>query len=127
LRRYTDLLCHQQIRSWLSRNEGRAGEPLGEEEVLLRVSAAEAAASAAGRAERASRSHWLSVYLLDKKDSVWEAVVLDRKGNRGTVLIPALGLETQVSFRGTEEPNDKVSVKVTSVKIPEGEIIFCLA
>jgi exoribonuclease-2 len=125
LRRYTDLLCHQQIRSWLSRNEGRAGEPLGEEEVLLRVSAAEAAASAAGRTERASCSHWLSVYLLDKKDSVWEAVVLDRKGTRGIVLIPALGIETQVSLRGAEEPNDKVSLKAASVKIPEGEINFC--
>jgi hypothetical protein len=52
---------------------------------------------------------------------------LDRKGNRGIVLIPALGLETQVSLRGAEEPNDKISLKAASIKIPEGEAGFCLA
>jgi len=129
LRRYTDLLCHQQIRAWLNRNEGRGEEPLTEEEVLFRVSAAEAAAAAASRAERASRAHWLAVYLLEKmpeKDTMWEAVVLDRKGNKGTVIIPALGLETQVSMRGTEKPNDSVTLALSSVKIPEGEAGFAL-
>jgi len=129
LRRYTDLLCHQQIRAWLNRNEGRGEEPLSEEEVLFRVSAAEAAASAASRAERASRAHWLAVYLserLDEKDLVWEAVVLDRKGAKGTVLIPSLGIETQVSLRGTEKPNDAVGLKLLWVKIPEGESGFGL-
>jgi len=129
LRRYTDLLCHQQIRAWLNRNEGRGEEPLTEEEVLFRVSAAEAAAAATNRAERASRAHWLAVYLLEKlreKDTVWEAVVLDRKGNKGIVIIPALGLETQVSMRGTEKPNDRVTLALSSVKIPEGEAAFVL-
>ena len=131
LRRYTDLLCHQQIRAWLNRNEGRGEEPLDEEEVLLRVSAAEAAAAATSRAERASRAHWLAVYFLDKLDKKdtggWEAVVLDRKGNRGTVVIPALGLETQVNMQGTEKPNDIIELKLLSVKIPEGEAGFALA
>ena len=131
LRRYTDLLCHQQIRAWLNREEGRGDEPLAEEEILLRVSAAEAAAAAASRAERVSRAHWLAVYLSEKKDADnaarWEAVVLDRKGNKGTVIIPAMGIETQVNLHGTEEPNDKVNIKLSSVKIPEGEVSFVLA
>ena len=69
---------------------------------------------------------------MDKKRSAginaetWEAVVLDRKGSRGTVIIPALGLETQVSLRGNEEPNDRVSVSISSVKIPEGEVQFVI-
>ncbi|MCL2382280.1 MAG: RNB domain-containing ribonuclease [Treponema sp.] len=130
LRRYTDLLCHQQIRAWRNRSEGRGEEPLDEEEVLFRVSAAEAAAAAASRAERASRAHWLAVYLsdkLNKKDLLWQAVVLDRKDNKGTLIIPALGLETHVSMRGSEKPNDTVSVRLLSVKIPEGEAGFALA
>ena len=75
----------------------------------------------------------MAVYLSDKKGSadneaaLWEAVVLDRKGNRGTVIIPALGLETQVSLRGTEQPNEKIRLKLISVKIPEGEAGFALA
>ena len=142
LRRYTDLLCHQQIRARLN------GSPLlGDEEILFRAAAAEAAAAAASRAEKASRAHWMAVYLSLRKDSggdtsgsdavgggaigsgavIWEAVVLDRKGNKGTVVIPALGLETQVSLRGTEEPNEKIRLKLISVKIPEGEAGFSLA
>jgi exoribonuclease-2 len=128
LRRYTDLLCHQQIRARLG------GAPLlGEEEILLRAAAAEAAATAASRAERASRAHWMAVYLSSKKDAIdseapiWEAMVLDRKGNKGTAIIPALGLETQVSLRGTEQPNDKIRLKLISAKIPEGEASFSLA
>jgi len=126
LRRYTDLLCHQQIRSFLS-----GQELLSEEEILFRVTAAEAAASAASRAERASRAHWMAVYLSDKKESdnkdeTWDGVVVDRKGNRGIVIIPSLGLETQVNLRGNEEANDKVRLIISSVKIPEGEAGFAL-
>ena len=131
LRRYTDLLCHQQIRAWLAGEEGRGEGPLDEEEVLLRVSAAEAAAATTTRAERASRAHWLAVYLLDKLEKKepgeWEGIVLDRKGSKGTAVIPALGLETQVNLKGTEKPNDKVLLKLLSVKIPEGEAGFVLA
>ena len=124
LRRYTDLICHQQIRACIGAGVYSGLKPLTEEEVLFRVSAAEAAASAAIRAERASRSHWLAVYLSDKKSSLWDGIVLDRKGNRGTVIIPALGLETQVSLRGNEEPNNEIKLSLTSVRIPEGEAVF---
>ena len=119
LRRYIDLLAHQQIRAFL-KNE----TVLSEEEILFRLSAADAAAFATVKAERASRAHWLAVYLADKKDSLWEAVVLDSKGSRLTVLIPALGLETQVNFQGKAEPNEHINLTCVSVKIPEGEIIF---
>ena len=126
LRRYTDLLCHQQIRAWLAQSEGKDSKPLGEEDVLLRVSAAEASAIAATKAERASRAHWLAVYLSDKKGSVWDAVVLDRKGNKGTVLIPALGIETQLTLSGSETYNDAVKVSVSSVQIHKREVSFVL-
>jgi len=126
LRRYTDLVCHMQIRAWLNREAGGGFNPLEEDEILFRASAAEAAASAATRAERASRAHWIAVFLSGKKDSLWDGVVLDRKGARGTVIIPALGLETQVNLRANEEPNENVRLSLSSVKIPEGELGFIL-
>jgi exoribonuclease-2 len=119
LRRYLDLLAHQQIRAYLK------GAPLlSEEEILFRVTSADGAASSTVKAERASRTHWTAVYLADKKDSLWEAVVLDCKSSRGTVIIPALGIETQVSLQGKAEPNEPVSLVCLSAKIPEGEWIF---
>jgi exoribonuclease-2 len=119
LRRYTDLLCHQQIRAFL-----KGGALLGEDEVLLRVSAAEAAALAASKAERASRAHWTAVYLSGRKGSSWAGIVLDRKGNRGVVFVPALGLETQVNIRGNLEPNDTVALVLKSADISEGAVVF---
>ncbi|MDR0526144.1 MAG: RNB domain-containing ribonuclease [Spirochaetaceae bacterium] len=119
LRRYTDLLAHQQIRAFL-----RGESPLGEEEVLLRLGAGEAAASGVSQAERASRDHWLAAYLSDKKGSQWQGVALEKRGPRTLVLIPDLGLETQVSVRGKIEPNESITLTLGSVKIPEGEAVF---
>ncbi|MDR2634112.1 MAG: RNB domain-containing ribonuclease [Treponema sp.] len=119
LRRYTDLLAHQQIRAFL-----RQEAPLGEEELLLRLGAGEAASLASVQAERASRSHWIAVYLSDKKGSSWEGVMLEKRGNRSLVMIPALGLETQVLVKQDREPNEPVSLVLAAVRIPEMDMVF---
>ncbi|MDR3334347.1 MAG: RNB domain-containing ribonuclease [Treponema sp.] len=121
LRRYTDLLAHQQIRAFL-----RGETPLGEDEVLLRLAAGEAAASTVVQAERASRAHWTAVYLADKKGSEWEGIVMEKRGGRAVVMIPALGLETQVGMKETHEPNEPLILTLSSVKINEGEAIFII-
>jgi exoribonuclease-2 len=122
LRRYTDLLAHQQIRAWL-----RGRQPLDEDGVLLALAAGEAAAAATVQAERASRAHWTAVFLSDKKDSPWEGVVMEKRGSRVAALIPSLGLETQVAAGSDSAPNDTLSLVLSSVKIPESEAIFALA
>jgi exoribonuclease-2 len=124
LRRYTDLLAHQQIRAIL----GRApSPPLEEEALLLRLSAAEASAQANTQAERASRAFWTAVYLSGKKDSPWQGITLEKRGPRSLFLIPALGLETLVPVKGDLEPNERVSLTLKSVRIPEGEANFTLS
>jgi exoribonuclease-2 len=124
LRRYTDLLAHQQIRAALGTGAYRDIPPLDEDAALQALAAGEAAAAASNRAERASRAHWTAVYLAGKKDSEWDGVVLEKKGNRAVVLIPALGLETQAAMGGDVEPNDPVRLKLAAVRVPEGEIQF---
>jgi exoribonuclease-2 len=119
LRRYTDLLAHIQIRTFL-----RGGKTLPADELMARMSAGEAASIAVTQAERASRNHWLMVYLSGKKDSVWDAIALEKKGNRWMVIIPALALETQVPLRGAIAPNDPLRLILKSVNIPKGESIF---
>jgi exoribonuclease-2 len=118
LRRYTDLLAHLQIRSFFR------GNPLGADEVSARLGAGEAAASAVTQAERASRNHWLMVYLNDKKGSVWDAVALEKKGNRWAVIIPALALETQALLDNDVAVNDTVQLTLRSVNIPQGQAVF---
>jgi exoribonuclease-2 len=127
LRRYTDLLAHQQIRAALRTGCYADREPLTEDEVLLALSAGDVAAQATVQAERASRAHWLAVYLavyLDKQDSRWEGVVLERKSGRAVVSIPVLGLETQVPLKTNAGPNEPVQLRLVSVRIPEAELVF---
>ncbi|MDR1858208.1 MAG: RNB domain-containing ribonuclease [Treponema sp.] len=119
LRRHGDLLAHIQIRALL-----RGDSPLSTEEVLERISAGEIAAAAVARAERASRHHWTMVYLSGKKDSVWDAVALEQKGNRWAAIIPALALETQVPLRREVAPNDPLRLVLKSANIPRGEAAF---
>jgi exoribonuclease-2 len=119
LRRYTDLLAHQQIRAAL-----RGGETLGKEELLLRLGAGEAAIAQSVQAERASRIHWTLVYLLDKIGSRWEGVVVEKKGPKVQALIPALGLDTQVSLKKEASPNETLGLRLMALRIPEGEAIF---
>jgi exoribonuclease-2 len=119
LRRYTDLLAHQQIRAVL---EGRP--PLDEDALLERVAAAERAALATVRAERASRAFWTAVYLKDKAGAVFEGVLLDKRGPRGVFYFPALGLETQCALPHgvTLQLNDAVHFRAAGVNIAAPEI-----
>jgi exoribonuclease-2 len=119
LRRYTDLLAHQQIRAVL-----RGTTALGEDDVLLRMGASEAAMGAAMQAERASRTHWTLAYLEDKLGSSWEGVVLEKKGSLVRLLIPALGLDTQLSLKRDVQPNETIPLTLVSLRIPEGEAVF---
>ena len=124
LRRYTDLLAHQQIRAALQCGAYRDRRPLDEEEALLRTAAGEAAAQPVVRADRASRTHWTMVYLSDRQNTPWEGVLLDRKGNRGLVFIPSLALETPVTVKESLAPNERINLILASVSIAEGKATF---
>jgi len=119
LRRYTDLLAHLQIRAFL-----HGEKTLSTDDISARLGFCEAAAIASVQAERASDNHWLMVYLSDKKDSVWEAVALDKKGNRMQVIIPSLALETQVSLQKDIMPNESINLILKSVNISRSEAVF---
>ncbi len=114
LRRYTDLVAHQQLRLELD-----GIKPLDEETIMSRVAAAEAAAQAASQAERVSRLHWTLVYVSRHPETIWDAVVVERKGNRATILIPELGMETQTALSGEAALNSVIHVKAQTIRLPE--------
>jgi exoribonuclease-2 len=122
LRRYTDLLAHIQIRTFL-----RGNKPLSPDDVSARLGFSEAAATAAVHAERACDNHWKMVYLSGKKDSVWDAAATENKGSRWAVIIPSLALETQVPLKRDISPNDNVKLVLKSANIARGEAVFVQA
>jgi hypothetical protein len=50
--------------------------------------------------------------------------MLEKRGGRGVVMIPALGLETQAAIKKDLEPNEQVKLTLSSVRIPDAEAVF---
>lgn len=77
LRRYGDLIGHEQLRAFIK------GESLIDKDtMLLRVAAGDAAARAARQAERNSNTHWTLVYLLQNPDWQGRAICLSKEPSR---------------------------------------------
>ncbi len=122
LRRYLDLVVHQQLRAhW------RGEDLLDAQEVLERVGAAEAVVGAVRQVERLSRRHWLLVYLLEHPHWQGTGVLVEHRPPWGTFLVPELGLSAQVHLGNRELPlNTTVRLAVEEVLLPEREVHFSL-
>ncbi|KAB2928486.1 MAG: RNB domain-containing ribonuclease [Candidatus Contendobacter sp.] len=119
LRRYLDLVAHQQLRVCL-----RGGDPLEAQAIIERVGAAEAAAQGIRRAERLSREHWTMVYLQQHSGWRGEGVLVEKRLPRGTVLIAELALETRVKVADSVVPDSVVPLRLTGVELPAREAYF---
>jgi exoribonuclease-2 len=115
LRRYIDLLSHQQLRAYL---EG--GPLLDEQELSMRAQQAFELSRTAAQAERASAFHWKLVYLYEHPNWKGEAVVLAVRKQGVQFVIPELAFETFVSGLSGFEPGQRVMLSCEHVDIPFG-------
>lgn len=119
LRRYGDLIAHEQLRSFLD------GRPLLDKDtMLLRVSAGDASAQAAHKAERKSNLHWTLVYLLQNPGWTGDAVCVDKGQRQPQFCIPALGMEMFMTPDRELELNESVRVKAANINLPELTVDF---
>ena len=112
LRRYLDLLAHQQLRAYLS-----GDRPLDEQEVTERVGAAMAVSDSVRRAERLSARHWTLVFLLQNPGWTGEGVLVHKQNRRCMVLIPRLGLEVPVHVNREIPLNSSLPLALESVDL----------
>lgn len=119
LRRYQDLLAHQQLRTFL-----RGGTPLAREALAERYGVADAASVVVRRAERLSNQHWKLVYLRDNPGWEGNAVVVDLEERKAVVLIPDLAYETRIRLQGAMVPNQRLRLRVREVDLPEASVYF---
>lgn len=112
LRRYLDLVAHQQVRAFL---EGRG--TLQTPALLERLSAAEASTGPVRRTERFSVDHWRLVYLMRRPKWEGTGIVVDQRERVDTILIPEMALETTLPARN-RRPNDSVRLALTGVDLP---------
>ena len=119
LRRYSDLIAHQQLRAFID------GRPLIDKNTMLeRISAGDEAAIACKKVERKSNMHWTLVYLLQNPDWTGEAVYVEQKGNAGVFMIPSIAQQTVLVPSKPLNLNDRITVKASNIDISTQSVIF---
>lgn len=119
LRRYTDLVAHQQLRAWLQNSE-----PLGREEIIARIGSVQAASAGTRKGERLSNRHWTLVYLRQHPNWRGEGILVEKGEGRGTVLIPGLGLDVPVKYRGTPTLDQVCQLTLKQVDLAQLSVYF---
>lgn len=119
LRRYLDLVTHQQLRAHL-----RDEPVLDRDAVEARIAIAEMSSMQCRRAERLSNKHWTLVYLQRQKDWQGEAVLVDDRGKRMVAIIPELAFETSIRNERGMRPDEHVSLTLESINLHELQAFF---
>lgn len=125
LRRYSDLLAHQQIRAWLG-NEAKltSTPPLAADELSLRLGTAAAQTAALRKAERASIQHWTLAWLQEHEDWKGTGTVV-QSTSESLVYIPELGLETRIK-QANLEIGMELNLRFLKADLPNLETWFAI-
>ncbi len=119
LRRYSDLVVHQQLRAHVL---GRGS--LNADEVLERTAALGAAGAIVRRAERLSNLHWKLVHLNRRGAWQGEAVVVALEERKAVVIVPELALETRIRLSPGHELGQTLQLQVREVDVPAQTVYF---
>jgi len=121
LRRYADLVVHQQLRAF-----ALGKTPLSADEVLQRTAALDSAGAAIRRAERLSNLHWKLVHLSRNPDWQGEAVVVGLEERKSVVIVPELALETRIRLSPAHTLGQPLRLGVREVDVPAQAVYFRL-
>ncbi|WP_254868404.1 ribonuclease catalytic domain-containing protein [Treponema pallidum] len=127
LRRYVDLLAHQQLLACIDHAYAKApavGSAQTNETLALKLAQADEAARQATQAERVSRRHWTLVYFLMHPHTRYEAIVLEPLQPRAHVWLPAVALEADVALGRQAQFNERVMLRVVRVRLATLEVHF---
>jgi exoribonuclease-2 len=119
LRRYLDLVAHQQLRAHL-----RGQDPLDTQALVERIGAAEAVTGTISRLERLARRHWTLVYLMQHPGWEGEGILVARFDSRGIVLMPDLDLECRIYLREEVPLDSVIKLALNEVDLPELDVTF---
>jgi exoribonuclease-2 len=112
LRRYFDLLAHQQLVAFIA-NE----QPLSQSKVKEIIGITNASMPSVGKTTRASNEHYKCLYLIQNPKWKGCGVVVDVRKNKALILIGELGMMTQIKFKTPPELDESILLKVSSVDL----------
>lgn len=111
LRRYLDLVCHQQIRLRL------AGQrTLNPRELEQRISTVEEPMTLNRRCERASRTHFTLLWHLQNPQRVLDAVVVDSDRTSAVVVVPSTAEEYRLGAPDLRL-NQEIQIQIRNVSL----------
>ncbi len=121
LRRYSDLIVHQQLRAFLME------KPL---QTIQEITERMAVASSEGRnirgAERFSNAHWKCIYFEQNPKWQGEGVVVGLDERNMLICIPELAYETKLRLDKSLKLDDKIKLRIKSVDITEPRAFFAI-
>lgn len=112
LRRYSDLVAHQQLRAFL---DGR--KLISKDDMLFRISQGDAASVASRKASRLSETHWKLLYLIQNPEWQGKAICIEKKDGNALMMIPDLAMQITLKGRDDLELNQEVTVRATKIDI----------
>lgn len=119
LRRYLDLVTHQQIRAFV-----RGQQPLSRDEIALRIGASSAVTGTIRRSERLSNLHWKLVYLQQHPSWRGEAVIVALEERKAVLIVPELALETRIRLKDNMELDQRLMLALREVDLPTQTVYF---
>lgn len=119
LRRYGDLVAHQQLHNFLD------NKPLMDTESMLRrIAQGDQGARECTLAERKTNLHWILVYLQANPDWSGQAVIVDYFNNQAVILIPELAQESKILLNSKYELGTSITVRAGNIDIPKQQVSF---
>lgn len=112
LRRYADLLVHQQLRAFIS-----GQEPLSRDVMAERIAGIDVNNGRIRRAERQSNLHWKLVYLQRHPGWRGEAIVAALEVRKAVLMIPELALEVKVRLHEKFALDSPVTLQVKEIDL----------
>lgn len=119
LRRYLDLVAHQQLRLHLT-----SQQTLTENEITTRIASVNSTSSRIRQAERLSNRHWTLIFLQQHPEWRGVGVVVAEWGRKSLLIIPELALEVEQAITGNQAPGTHLQLYSPRVNLPYLEVFF---
>lgn len=119
LRRYLDLVTHQQLRAYIN-----STDLMTDETVKSRITATQLGIGAIRKTERFSNLHWKLVYLQRHPDWQGEAIVVELGQRKAKLLIPSLAMETRIRLTDQMVMDESIILSLIEVDVPDQAAYF---
>jgi exoribonuclease-2 len=119
MRRYYDLLAHQQIINFITDKPmlsvSRVKEIIGSVNMAL---------ADVGRVSRFSDDHFKCVFLMQNPNWKGTGIVVDIRGDKALFMMPDIGMMTQIKFKNLPKLDEEMQLQVSRVNLVDKSVNF---